>query len=215
MLESCLKRIEAVNPTLNAIVTLDAEARWNRRAALKASREASGKLHGLPVAIKDNRATAGMRTTHGSLIYKDHIPDTDEAGVAKLRAEGAIIFAKTNLPEFGAGANTVNRVFGATGNPFDPSKTVRGSSGGSAVALATGMVPLATGRTTAARCARPPVSAALRGFVPRSESCHRRTRLPLLSPWGVNGPMGRRCGHASAAVGPANTTRATRSRIPA
>ena len=148
LLESCLKRIEAVNPALNAIVAMDEKGA--REAAKTAeqmvmSGDSLGLLHGLPIGIKDLQATAGLTTTWGSLIYKDHVPEHDEETVANLRDQGAIILAKTNTPEFGAGANTTNRVYGATGNPFDPKKTCAGSSGGSAVALATGMVPLATG----------------------------------------------------------------------
>ena len=97
-----------------------------------------GLLHGLPIGVKDLQDTAGMRTTYGSLLYKDHVPDADNSAVARVRGEGGIILAKTNTPEFGAGANTVNRVYGATGNPFDPVKTCAGSSGGSAVALGAG-----------------------------------------------------------------------------
>lgn len=190
LLQSCLKRIEAVNPALNAIVTLDAEGAM--QAAKRAENaEPEGRLHGLPVAIKDNRATAGMRTTHGSLIYKDHVPDTDEAGVATLRREGAIIFAKTNLPEFGAGANTVNRVFGATGNPFDPTKTSAGSSGGSAAALAVGMAPLATGSDYGGSLRTPASFCGVAGFRPSLGVVPAADSPALLSPWGVNGPMGR------------------------
>jgi amidase len=140
LLESCLKRIDRVDGTLNAIVTLDAEGAMATARSAEAAVMAGatlGPLHGLPVAVKDNRATKGMRTTHASLIYKDTVPDADDPSVALVRQAGGIIFCKTNLPEFGAGANTVNRVFGATGNPFDPSRTCGGSSGGSAVALAT------------------------------------------------------------------------------
>ena len=190
LMESCLARIEAVNPTLNAIVTLDAEAAMDAARKAEAGGGKGGLLYGLPTAIKDNRDVAGMRTTHGSLIYEHHVPEADEPGVARLRAAGAAIFAKTNLPEFGAGANTTNRVFGATGNPFDPGKTPAGSSGGSAAALATGMVPIATGsdyggslRTPASFCGIVGFRPSL-GVVPAPENT-------ILSPWGVNGPMGR------------------------
>ena len=121
--------------------------------------EELGLLAGLPIGIKDLQATAGLRTTWGSLLYKDHVPTEDELGVAGVRKAGGVILGKTNTPEFGAGANTRNRVYGATGNPFDPAKTCGGSSGGSAAALALGQVPLATGsdlggslRTPAAFC---------------------------------------------------------------
>ncbi len=110
-----------------------------------ASGETLGPLHGLPVAVKDLQATAGIRTTLGSGQFADNVPASDAAIVAKIRAAGGIVIGKTNIPERSIGANTVNRLFGATGNPFDPSKTCGGSSGGSAVALAAEMAPLATG----------------------------------------------------------------------
>ena len=121
LMQSCLGRVDRVNGVLNAIVTLDAEGAMAAARAAEAAVMAGktlGPLHGLPVAIKDNRATKDMRTTHGSLLYKDAVPEADDPSVALVRAAGGIVFAKTNLPEFGAGANTVNRVFGTTGNPF-------------------------------------------------------------------------------------------------
>lgn len=160
--DSCCARIDAVNPTLNAVVAEDRAAA--RKAAEAAERavlqgEELGPLHGLPLGIKDLNETAGLRTTHGSLLFAEHVPEVDEPLVARLRAAGGIVLGKTNTPEFGAGANTTNAVYGATGNPFDPAKTCAGSSGGSAVALATSMVPLASGsdlggslRTPAAFC---------------------------------------------------------------
>ena len=104
-----------------------------------------GRLHGLPVLIKDLMDAAGLRTTYGSRCFSDHVPDSDALIVERLKAAGAIVLGKTNTPEFGAGANTRNLVFGATGNPFDPALTSGGSSGGSAAALACDMAPLATG----------------------------------------------------------------------
>ena len=114
-------------------------------------------LHGLPIGIKDLQDTAGLVTTHGSVIFRDHVPAQDERLVAAMRAAGAIVLGKTNVPEFGAGANTRNAVYGATGNPFDPMKSCAGSSGGSAVALATGMAPICTGSDTGG-CLRNPAS---------------------------------------------------------
>ena len=139
LLESCLRRIEKTNPHINAIVALDekraiAAAKTAEEAVHRG--EALGILHGLPVGIKDLQATKGLRTTWGSLLFENHIPTDDAAYVAQVRAAGGIILAKTNTPEFGAGANTTNRVYGPTGNPFNPSMTCGGSSGGSAVALA-------------------------------------------------------------------------------
>ena len=194
LLESCLKRIEAVNPALNAIVAMDEKGA--REAAKTAeqmvmSGDSLGLLHGLPIGIKDLQATAGLTTTWGSLIYKDHVPEHDEETVANLRDQGAIILAKTNTPEFGAGANTTNRVYGATGNPFDPKKTCAGSSGGSAVALATGMVPLATGSDYGGSLRTPAAFCGVCGFRPSPGVVPGPQRSTLLSPFSVNGPMGR------------------------
>ncbi len=194
LLESCLARIDRVDGALNAVVTLDAEGAMATARAAEAAVMAGaalGPLHGLPVAVKDNRATRGMRTTHASLIYKDNVPEADDPSVALLRKAGAVIFAKTNLPEFGAGANTVNRVFGATGNPFDPSRTCGGSSGGSAVALATGMAPLATGSDYGGSLRTPASFCGVAGFRPSLGVAPMANGPAGLSPWGVNGPMGR------------------------
>ena len=148
VLDAHLSVIERLNPALNAIVTLAADEA--RAAALAAETAVMagddlGPLHGLPVVIKDVTLTAGMRTTFGSPLFKDHVPAEDAEVVARLRAAGAIVIGKTNTPEFAAGANTVNALFGATRNPWNPALSPAGSSGGSAVAVATGMVPLAQG----------------------------------------------------------------------
>ncbi|MBL8838620.1 MAG: amidase, partial [Alphaproteobacteria bacterium] len=123
LLESCLRRIDAVNPVLNAVTAtcIDRardEARAAEQAVLRGGR--LGALHGLPVGIKDLNETGGLRTTFGSTLYADYVPAKDERMVAAVRAAGAIVVGKTNVPEFGAGANTNNPVYGATGNPFDP-----------------------------------------------------------------------------------------------
>lgn len=147
LLEACLARIEAVNPRLNAIVTLAADDA--RALAAEQDRMAPDPqhrpLHGLPIAIKDLAMTRGMRTTMGSPLYRDFVPQEDELFVARLRAAGANIIGKTNTPEFGAGSQTFNPVFGATLNPYATDRTCGGSSGGAAVALASGMLPLADG----------------------------------------------------------------------
>jgi amidase len=148
VLEAVLARIDRVNPALNAYVTVAREeARRAARAATAAlkRRGRPGLLHGVPVSIKDLTATRGIRTTWGSRIFADHVPDEDALIVQRLRAAGAIVVGKTNTPEFGAGGNTFNAVFGATRNPWNPALTCGGSSGGAAVALATGMGPLAQG----------------------------------------------------------------------
>ncbi|HEV7994098.1 MAG TPA: amidase [Gemmatimonadaceae bacterium] len=143
-----LARIERVNPKVNAIVTLVAErAMTDARKAdeHQAHGGVLGPLHGLPVAHKDLVNTAGIRTTFGSPLYRDNVPATDALIVTRVRDAGAIMLGKTNTPEFGAGSNTFNAVFGPTRNAYDLTKTVGGSSGGAAAALRCGMVPLATG----------------------------------------------------------------------
>ena len=148
VMEAHLARIEAVNPQVNAIVTLHAE---QAMAAALAADEAQarggplGPLHGLPVVHKDLIMTRGMRTTYGSKVHEDYVPTRSALLVERQQAAGAISIGKTNTPEFGAGSQTFNAVFGATRNPYDLTKTCGGSSGGSAVALATGMAPLADG----------------------------------------------------------------------
>ncbi len=140
-----LKRIEEVNPQVNAIVTLVPERALAEAAALDDRRRPPGLLHGLPVAVKDLMDTAGIRTTYGSRIYADHVPAADALLVQRLRAAGAIVVGKTNTPEFGAGSHTFNDVFGATRNPYDLTRSAGGSSGGAAAALAAGMIPIADG----------------------------------------------------------------------
>jgi amidase len=194
LLASCLRRIEATNGAVNAVVAMD------ERAARKAAKQAEnqvmrgddlGLLHGLPVAVKDLQATAGLRTTWGSLIYKDHVPKEDEASVASVRTAGGVILAKTNSPEFGAGANTRNRVYGATGNPFKPVLTCGGSSGGSAVALALGQVPLATGSDYGGSLRTPAAYCGVVGFRPSPGVVPGADRAIALSPFPVTGPMAR------------------------
>ncbi|MBI2204262.1 MAG: amidase [Candidatus Rokubacteria bacterium] len=143
-----LAQIERVNPKVNAIVTLTAEralADARDKDAALARGEPRGPLFGLPIAHKDLVPTRGIRTTFGSPIYRDHVPDADALIVERLRAAGAVTLGKTNTPEFGAGSQTFNEVFGRTLNPYDTSKTCGGSSGGAAVALACGMIPIADG----------------------------------------------------------------------
>ena len=143
-----LERVERVNPALNAYCTVAAEqALAAARAATRAMTRSGklGPLHGIPVSIKDLTPTRGIRTTWGSKIFEDHVPDEDGLIVARLKAAGAIVIGKTNTPEYGAGANTFNALFGATRNPWNPKLTCGGSTGGGAVALATGMGPLAQG----------------------------------------------------------------------
>ena len=194
LVESCLARIAAVNGTVNAIVALDADRALARARELEAEisrgRDA-GPLAGLPVGIKDLVNTQGIRTTYGSLLYKDFVPDRDDDQIVRLKQAGAIILGKTNTPEFGSGANTTNRVYGATTNPFDPARTPGGSSGGSAAALACSMVPLAQGSDTGGSLRAPATWSGVVGFRPRpgAVAVDRRT-LPLTY-FSVQGPMGR------------------------
>jgi Asp-tRNA(Asn)/Glu-tRNA(Gln) amidotransferase A subunit family amidase len=167
LLESCLARIARVNPAVNAVTAMCVErARAEaREAESKVMRgDALGLLEGLPLGVKDLNETEGLRTTWGSPIHKDHVPAKDESMVAACRAAGAIVVAKTNVPEFGAGANTNNPVYGPTRNPFDRSRICGGSSGGSAVALATGMLPLCTGSDTGGSLRTPAAFCGIVGF---------------------------------------------------
>jgi amidase len=155
VVEAHLGQIERVNPTVNAIVTLVAERAMEdaRRADDAFARgEDVGPLHGLPVAHKDMVLTKGIRTTFGSPILRNFVPDQDALIVERLRRAGAITIGKTNTPEFGAGSQTYNPVFGETLNPYDLGKTCGGSSGGAAVALACGMVPIADGSDLGGGC---------------------------------------------------------------
>ncbi len=144
-----LERIEAVNPRLNAIVTLTPEAALAEAAAAdeRAARrdQRLGPLHGLPIAIKDLEDTAGIRTTYGSTAFADNVPTFDSLIVQRLKAAGAIVIGKTNTPEFGVGSHTFNEVFGATRNPWALDRSAGGSSGGAGAALAAGLLPIADG----------------------------------------------------------------------
>ena len=169
VLAAHLARIEATDPAINAIVTLEPErALAQARAADEAlvRGEPVGPLHGLPIAHKDLADTAGVRTTYGSSIYADHVPERDEPFVVRVREAGAIMLGKTNTPEFGAGSHTFNPVFGPTHNPYDRSKSAGGSSGGAAAALATGMVPIADGSDLGGSLRNPASFCGVVGFRP-------------------------------------------------
>ena len=189
-----LTQIERVNPTVNAIVTLVAEQAMER-ARLADEDLAHGRdvgpLHGLPIAHKDLQPTAGIRTTFGSPIYKDFVPSEDALLVDRLRRAGAIVVGKTNTPEFGAGSQTFNAVFGPTLNPFDHTKTCGGSSGGAAVALATGMLPIADGSDMGGSLRNPASFCNVVGLRP---SPGRVPVWPAVTAWStlsVEGPMAR------------------------
>lgn len=148
LLELHLERIEAVNPTLNAMVSIDPErARESADEAdsALARGESKGPLHGIPYAVKDTHEVANWRSTFGSVLRSDHYPEADDLVVKRARDAGAVIVAKTNVPEFAAGSHTFNPIFGTTVNPYDPTRSAGGSSGGATAALASGMIPLADG----------------------------------------------------------------------
>lgn len=194
LIDNCIDRIESCDGKLNAMVTKNYE-RAKEEAKLAERKVLDGHnlglLHGLPVGVKDLELTQGLRTTLGSKLYANYIPDKDQGSVAKIRAEGGILLGKTNTPEFGAGANTRNLVFGATGNPFDPLKTCGGSSGGSAVALATGMVPIATGSDYGGSLRTPASFCGVVGIRPSPGVVPAEARPVALLPFSVLGPMAR------------------------
>ena len=194
LLESCIARIDAIEPAVNAMPARDLPAA--RAAAAKAEQavmagDALPLLHGLPLGVKDLNAAAGLPFTRGSSIYRDTVAPTDERLVADLRRAGAIVLGKTNVPEFGAGANTRNAVWGATGNPFDPTRSAAGSSGGSGVALACGMVPVATGSDTGGSLRNPAAFNGVVGFRPSPGVVPSEMRGHGWMPLGTNGPMAR------------------------
>ena len=194
VLAAHLRRIDEANPAVNAIVTLVPELAAAEAAAADESLargEEVGPLHGLPIAIKDLVATAGIRTTFGSPIFADHVPETDDLLVTRIRAAGAIVLGKTNTPEWGAGSHTFNPVFGTTVNPYDPSRTAGGSSGGAAAALALGMIPIADGSDLGGSLRNPAAFCGVVGFRP---SPGRVPSWPTDDPeddQSVDGPMGR------------------------
>jgi Asp-tRNA(Asn)/Glu-tRNA(Gln) amidotransferase A subunit family amidase len=194
LMEACIARIEAFNPAINAIAATDFER------ARTAAREAEAQvmrgdplpaLHGLPLGVKDLQDTAGLLTTYGNVGLRDNVPRRDAAVVARLRAAGAIVTAKTNTPDMGAGANTRNAVWGATGNPFDPTLNAGGSSGGSAAALAVDMLPLATGSDTGGSLRIPAALCGVVGMRPSPGLVPSDNRLLGWSVLSVLGPMAR------------------------
>ena len=194
VVQAHLDQIDAVNPKLNAIVTylpemaLELAKHGDER---QARGEELGLLHGLPIAHKDLFETAGIRTTSGSTIYEDYVPESDDLIIARLKAAGCVTLGKTNVPEFGAGSHTFNPVFGATRNPYDTARTCGGSSGGAAVSLAAGMIPIADGSDMGGSLRNPASFCNVVGFRP---SPGRVPRYPKSNAWStlaVDGPMGR------------------------
>lgn len=192
VLEVHLTRIEAVNPELNAIVTLCEEDAREQALFMDENFAPQGKpLYGLPIAIKDLALTQGIRTTFGSPIFSDFVPTEDELFVSRLRAAGAIIIGKTNTPEFGAGSQTFNQVFGTTKNPYDVTKTCGGSSGGAAVAVASGMLPLADGSDLGGSLRNPAAFCNIVGFRPSPGRVPNYPKQLSSEPLSVSGPMAR------------------------
>jgi amidase len=197
LLDLHLDRIAERNPELNAIVSLDEERA--RAAAAEAdaalvSGASVGPLHGLPFAFKDTHVVAGWRTTFGSPLFRDFVPDRDELIVERIRAAGVTVIGRTNVPEFAAGSHTFNTIFGTTLNPVDPTRSAGGSSGGAACALAAGMVPLADGSDMGGSLRNP---ASFCGVVGLRPSLGRVPQWPLDNQWettSVGGPMARNVG---------------------
>ncbi len=194
VMEAHLAQVDRLNPKVNAIVTLLPERAMGHAIAADqalARGKEVGPLHGLPVAHKDLVPTRGIRTTSGSIVFKDLVPEEDGLIVKRLREAGAITMGKTNTPEFGAGSQTYNEVFGETLNPYDLSMTCGGSSGGAAVALACGMSPIADGSDMGGSLRNPASFCNVVGFRP---SPGRVPTWPELTGWftlTVEGPMAR------------------------
>ncbi len=186
-----IAQIERVNPKVNAIVTFLPEQALKAAKGLDRSKGKGGPLAGLPIAYKDLVATKGIRTTQGSPIFAANVPAEDHSLVQRLSHAGAITLGKTNTPEFGAGSQTFNAVFGATLNPYDTSKTCGGSSGGAGVAVACGMLPFADGSDLAASLRNPGNYCNVVGFRPTPG---RVPNWPAANAWDtlpVVGPMAR------------------------
>jgi amidase len=194
-MQACLSQISRINPKVNAICTLLDEEQLLSQARAADQRLAAsgpiGPLHGFPHAVKDLVPTAGIRTTYGSPIYANNVPAEDALTVRRLKAAGAIVIGKTNTPEFGAGSQTFNAVFGPTRNPYDLSRTCGGSSGGAAVSVACGMTPLADGSDLGGSLRNPASFCGVIGFRP---SIGRVPTWPQSQPWtsmSVDGPIAR------------------------
>jgi amidase len=192
VLSAHLGQIERLNPKINAIVTLVADQAMAAAATADdaiARGGPVGVLHGLPIAHKDLVETAGIRTTFGSPFYRDHVPTRDALIVTRIRAAGAITIGKTNTPEFGAGSQTFNPVFGATRNPYDVTRTCGGSSGGAAAAVAARLLPIADGSDTGGSLRNPPAFCNVVGLRPSPGRVVSES--PSWSPLSVSGPIAR------------------------
>lgn len=198
--ESCIARVEAVNPAVNALIAFDFTRMMDEARAAEAkvtAGEALGPLHGLPLGVKDMFDVAGLPTVYGSEIFRDNLAAKDDANIAALRKAGVVILGKTNNPEWNAGANTRNSVYGATANPHDLTKSCAGSSGGSAVALATGMCPIAIGSDTGGSLRNPAAFCGVVGFRPSPGVVPDDVRGQVLLPLATFGPMARTAADAA------------------
>jgi len=194
LLESCLSQIESLDPALNAFpIRCFDQARNEARKAEEAVMNGSalGALHGLPLGVKDLNDLAGVKTTQGSPLFEDFVPDEDDNIVAAMRAAGAIAVGKTNVPEHGFGATTDNPLFGTTNNPYDPALSAGASSGGTAVALASNMVPLAMGSDFAGSLRTPASFCGIVGMRPSVGAVASARRGFGWLPFDVEGPMAR------------------------
>jgi Asp-tRNA(Asn)/Glu-tRNA(Gln) amidotransferase A subunit family amidase len=194
LVQAHIEQIESFNPGVNAICATDFERALNTAQAAEQAVMAGdrlGPLHGLPLGVKDLTETAGLLTTHGNTRFTDNVPTHDNSMIARLRNAGAIVLAKTNTPDLGAGANTRNAVWGATGNPFNPKLNAGGSSGGSAAALATHMVPLATGTDVGGSLRIPAALCGVVGIRPTPGMIGQDTRKLGWAVLNVIGPMAR------------------------
>ncbi len=186
-----LDRIDAINPSVNAIVSRVGRPALLAQAAEYDRRAPMGPLHGLPMAVKDLEAVAGLPTTQGSPLFRDDVAPADSIMVARLRAAGAIFIGKTNVPEFGLGSHTYNPVFGTTLNAYDQGRSAGGSSGGAAVALATRMLPLADGSDHAGSLRNPAAFNNVFGFRPSFGRIPTEAPDVFAASLGVLGPMAR------------------------
>ena len=190
LIEAAARRIAAVEPDVNALPTLCLD-RARTHAARLDPFDGPGALHGLPVSIKDLTDVEGVRTTYGSPIFRDHVPTTSHPLVRRIERRGGIVVAKSNTPEFGAGGNTFNEVFGRTLNPWNTALTCGGSTGGGAVSVATGEVWLAHGSDHGGSLRRPATYCGVVGMRPSPGRVTRGTVATLFSPLSVQGPMAR------------------------
>lgn len=194
LLELHLDRIDAVNPAINALVSIDPERA--RRAAGEADEQTMsgaplGPLHGIPYAVKDTHEVRHWRSTFGSVLRSDHFPEQDELIVHRVREAGAVIVAKSNVPEFAAGSHTFNRIFGTTFNPYDTGRSAGGSSGGSTAALASGMVPLADGSDMGGSLRNPASFCNVVGLRPSFGRVPQVPTMNIFESTAVQGPLAR------------------------